>query len=260
MRVLSWEDLVRLEKPETQPVRLTIGVFDGLHIGHRKLLEGVLQGPHDALPMVVTFRKSPALLFAPETFPGFLMSFGQKIALLDRFGIATAVVIDFSEEMSNLSGKAFIGLLKEKLRIEKIVVGHDFRFGKGRNAGTDDLKQMLSNTGTEVQVTEPVLWGQKIVSSSRIRKTIKDADFSEAKAMLAQPYSIDFRGIPVRREGGCLKVRRTDVVQVLPKDGTYDVACVTTAGRQPCRLVVGVDVTLSSAAEYGGDILEIVFA
>ena len=222
-------------------------------------MDAVVAGPGDALPLVVTFRQSPAIVLSSRPFPGFLLSWRQKLSLLERLGIEAVAVIDFSEEISNLSGKAFIGLLKDSLAIQKIVVGHNFRFGKDRKSGTDELKQMLFDTGTEVQVTEPVLWGDSIVSSSRIRKTIKDADFCAAKAMLAAGYSLDLRGIPVRAAGEeTLRIARSDLTQVLPKPGNYAVACTAANGKRAGRLVVGVD-TLTLAAATGEEITTVEF-
>jgi riboflavin kinase/FMN adenylyltransferase len=250
MTVLSWNHLNRRQADLAGPVRLTIGVFDGLHIGHRRLMEGVVHGSEGGIPLVITFRQSPAIVLAPGSFPGFILTYGQKLARLESLGIGAVVVIDFSREMSNLSGKAFIALLKEKLAIEKIVVGHNFRFGKGGNAGTDDLKEMLAATGTEVQVTEPVLWGDSIVSSSRIRKTIKDAEFSAAKAMLAAAYGLDLRGIPTDAlERGVVRIAHGDLTQVLPKPGTYAVLCRGPAGERPGELTVGEDALTIAAAD-----------
>jgi riboflavin kinase / FMN adenylyltransferase len=250
MTVISWNYLNRPRPEFAGPVRLTIGVFDGLHIGHRRLMEGVVRGSGEGIPLVITFRQSPAVVLAPGSFPGFILSYEQKLARLESLGIRAVVVIDFSREMSNLSGKAFIALLKEKLAIEKIVVGHNFRFGKGRNAGTDDLKEMLSTTGTEVQVTEPVLWGDSIVSSSRIRKTIKDAEFSEAKAMLAADYGVDLRGIPTDTiQRGVVRIARGDLTQVVPKPGIYQVLCAGRAGQRPGELTVGEEFLTVAAAD-----------
>jgi riboflavin kinase/FMN adenylyltransferase len=160
--------------------------------------------------------------------------------------------------MSNLSGKAFIGLLKENLTIEKIVVGYNFRFGKGRNAGTDVLKEMLSDTGTDVQVTEPVFWGERVVSSSRIRTTIQEGDFSEAEAMLAAAYGLDLRGVPVRTDGrGRLHYAKSDLQQVLPRQGVYAVDCGEAAGR-PGELTVGEEF-LTLAVPDGKEIEAVYF-
>ncbi len=250
MKVLSWTDLTEKVHALDMPVRLTIGVFDGLHMGHRKLIEGIVAGPSDALPLVVTFRQSPVLLVSPDTFPGFLHTYTQKISLLESLGVAAAVVIDFSEEMRNLSGKAFIGLLKENLAIQKIVVGQNFRFGKSRISGTDDLKEMLSDTGIEVQVTEPVLWDDRIVSSTRIRDSITRGDFAGARSMLTTEYALDLRGVPGQAEGsGKRLIARSALSQVVPQPGRYAVRCIGRSGAQSGHIDVREDALTLTASE-----------
>jgi riboflavin kinase/FMN adenylyltransferase len=250
MTVLSWADFLGQPCPFEMPVRLTIGVFDGLHIGHRRLIEGILQGSRTGTPLVLTFRENPAFVSAPESFPGFILTHEQKLARMASLGIPAVVLIDFSEEMSNLSGNAFVSLLKKRLAIEKIVVGYNFRFGKGRSAGTDDLKEMLFDTGTEVQVAEPVLWGDSIVSSSRIRKTIKDAEFSEANAMLAAAYCLDVRDVAeAHRSGASMSIPRQCLSQVLPKPGTYPVRCTGEGVEGPGVLTIADDQLSLAAAE-----------
>ncbi len=259
MTVLTWDDLLCRKPPLDRPVRMAIGVFDGLHIGHRKLIEGVVEKDGASVPLVVTFRQSPAAVLAPGMFPGLIMTWRQKLARLESLRIQAVVVIDFSEEISNLSGKAFIGLLKENLTIEKLVVGHNFRFGKDRNAGTDVLKEMLSDTGTDVQVTEPVFWGEKIVSSSRIRTTIQEGDFSEAKAMLVTAYGLDLRGVRAHPEGvGRLHFSKSDLTQVLPRQGVYAVECGETAAARLGELTVGEDA-LTLVVPDGNEIETVYF-
>jgi riboflavin kinase / FMN adenylyltransferase len=251
--VLSWADLLSKPSPFRQPVRLAIGVFDGLHIGHRRLIECILGGPAGSIPLVLTFRAPPAALSGSWSFPGLILTHEQKLERFAAMGVPAAVVIDFSEELSNLSGSDFIALLVKRLAIEKIVVGYNFRFGKGRSAGTDDLKEMLFDTGTEVQITEPVLWGGSRVSSSRIRKTIKDAEFSEAKAMLSAAHCLDLRGLEAGDGGdGFLRIERPAVAQVLPKPGRYPVRCIGEGAEGPGVLTVGTDHLDIAAAGLAG--------
>jgi riboflavin kinase / FMN adenylyltransferase len=253
MTMIDWADLTRGGRLKGQPARMTVGVFDGLHLGHRQLIRSVVEGARQALPVVITFRESPALVRAPQSFPGLILSWSQKLSRLESLGVRAVVLIDFSSEMSNLSGEAFIALLKENCAIEKLVVGANFRFGRGREAGPDDLKEMLSDTGTEVLVTEPVLWGDRVVSSSRIRKTIQEASFSEAHAMLAVPYSIDLRGIQRDRIGAhAVRVARNDVKQVLPKSGRYRVTCTGETGPDEGQIEIRENfLTLDSPAPDG---------
>ncbi|HVP18606.1 MAG TPA: FAD synthetase family protein [Spirochaetia bacterium] len=225
-----------------EPVRLTIGAFDGLHLGHRELMETIVRNREGKAALVVTFSRNPAQLLSPSRFPGLILSYRQKLSRLSELGADVVVAIDFSDEMSNLSGKAFIGLLKDTLTIEKIVVGENFRFGRSREAGSGDLKEMLFDTGIEVLVIQPILRGNEIVSSSRIRKTIQEADFAEARAMLLADYCLDLREVAgYSLGGGLLRYDRTKIEQVVPRAGHYTVGCLTGNGQRAAELTVGED-------------------
>jgi riboflavin kinase/FMN adenylyltransferase len=247
--VLTWRDLLDRRQPLDRPVRLTIGVFDGLHVGHRKLMSAITGGPPEVLPLVLTFRRSPALSMDPGGFPGCILSFDQKLCRMDALGVGAVVAIDFSDELSTLSGKAFVGILRENLTIQRIVAGENFRFGKSRTAGTDDLKEMLSDTGTEVLVSEPVLWHGSAVSSSRVRSAIRRGDLADARDMLAAEYCLDLRGVPSRSmPGGSLRIRRADLRQVIPAAGEYAVRCQGAGGpRAGACVVTDSDLTLHAA-------------
>lgn len=230
MTILTWGDVTAGRPPLDQPVRLTIGVFDGVHLGHQRLLSEITGAGAGALSVVMTFLRSPAVVHSPDAFPGSILTFRQKIERISSLGVQAIVVIDFSEEMSNLSGEAFVRLLRKKLTIQRIVVGQNFRFGKKRKSGTDDLKGMLSDTGIQVLVTEPVLRGGTMVSSSRIRSAILSGDLVEAREMLATGHAVDLRGIAARTPEGSIRVARADIVQVLPPEGNYAVAAVGPSG------------------------------
>ena len=161
--------------------------------------------------------------------------------------------------MSNLSGKAFIGLLKDTLTIEKIVVGENFRFGRSREAGSGDLKEMLFDTGIEVLVSQPVLRGNAIVSSSRIRKTIQEADFAEARAMLLADYSLDLRDVAGCRPGaGLLRYDRAKIEQVVPRAGHYTVSFESGSGQRAAELTVRED-SIELAADEREQVAAVVF-
>ncbi len=226
MKVVQWTDLLAGKERVEEPVRLSIGVFDGLHVGHRALVEAIVRSPGSGIPLVVTFPRNPQQFLAPSQFPGLILSYQQKLSRLSDLGVDAVVVIDFSDEMSKLSGRAFITLLRENLDIVKIVVGENFRFGRSREAGSGDLKEMLFDTGIEVQVSQPVLRHNAVVSSSRIRKTIQEADFAEARAMLLADHSLDLRGVAGRSWGAETTLfQRTGIEQVLPRPGRYKVQC-----------------------------------
>jgi riboflavin kinase/FMN adenylyltransferase len=225
MKIVSWDDLLTGKGGFDGPVSLTIGVFDGVHLGHRKLLSEITKGK--AFPLVVTFRQSPAVTLARDAFPGLILSFRQKLARLKRLGVAGVVAIDFSEQLSRLSGKAFIRLLRENLTIEKIAVGYDFRFGKDRDTDSRSLREMVG-TRIEVAAMEPVLYRGLAVSSSRIRTAIREAAFHDVHDMLVEPYSLDLLEVPTEESLSgnrrTLTMRRSEIRQCLPKPGSYPVS------------------------------------
>jgi riboflavin kinase / FMN adenylyltransferase len=236
---VTWQELLQGRLGARPHVRLTVGVFDGLHVGHRRLLSEVTSGPPGVMGVVVTFSRSPVVVRAPGEFPGAILTLPQKLERLGGLGIRAAVVIDFSDEMSNLSGEEFVRLLQENLTIQRIVVGENFRFGKKRKSGTDDLKEMLSDTGVELLVTAPVLRGSSMVSSSRIRAAIRAGELAEAREMLTAPHTIDLRDVRGRAgPGGPSRFHREDIHQVLPPNGRYMVTCSGPGGDHPgdCRI------------------------
>ena len=239
MTALTWEELLRRPLAVAQRVWLTVGVFDGLHVGHRRLISEITAAGTGAYPLVVTFSRSPVVVRTPEEFPGSILTFRQKLERIDGLGVKAVVVIDFSDEMSNLSGEAFVRLLSENLTIQKIVVGQNFRFGKKRISGTDDLKEMLSETGIQLLVTAPVLRGTSMVSSSRIRAAIRAGELAEAREMLTVPHTIDLRGIRGGADShGSVRFPRAEIHQVLPPAGAYAVTCEGPGGSRPgtCRM------------------------
>jgi riboflavin kinase / FMN adenylyltransferase len=226
VKVLSWEELVQGGSVLDRPVDLTIGAFDGLHVGHRSLIAEITGRPGGAVSLVITFGRNPALVLGKGPFPGLILTDLQKLERLASLGVEAAAVVDFSDEMSKLTGKAFVGLLKENLAIRRIVVGHDFRFGRNRDTDAGSLSGMLAGTGIEVSVKGPVLHRGSVVSSSRIRKLIQEASFAEARQMLLADHALDLRELPVERDAaGTVQIARSAVQQVLPPAGRYPVMC-----------------------------------
>jgi riboflavin kinase / FMN adenylyltransferase len=196
-------------------------------------------------------------------FPGLILTNRQKLERLADLGVETVAVVDFSEELSKLSGSAFIGLLRENLAIRRIVVGHNFRFGRDRDTDAAGLAAILSGTDTEVRVEGPVLSRGGAVSSSRIRKSIQEAAFAEAREMLLADHALDLREVPIRQTvGGRVRIARQAVAQVLPRDGRYGVLCAGAAGG---RGPVGGDLeiegeSLTLAGPGAADAAMVIFA
>ena len=226
LRVVGWKELAE-EKTTLFPVALTIGTFDSLHVGHQRLIRGVVENGYEALSAVCTFQQNPASVLGSRPFPGNILSFPQKIEKLEGLGVDLVVLIDFSPEISKLTGKSFFKLLASRLDVKKLVVGYNFHMGKGRDTNAQELVGILTGSGTELEIVPATMYRNKVVSSSRIRTLIQQGRFTEVKDMLIDDFRLDLREVPIhRRQDGC-GMYRSDIEQVLPRTGEYQVRFIT---------------------------------
>ncbi len=219
---LGWGDFISGETRIEGDVAIAIGVFDGLHLGHKALLSSITNTPEGLVPVVFTFTANPYAVLGTKAFAGNVSSLGQRKQKLEMSGIRFAVMIDFSVDFSKITGGKFIALLLERLAIRKVAVGYNFSFGYNR--GMDAQKLAESMPGVRVDVIEPVFYGGEIVSSTRVRNEIKAGNFDAVRAMLEEDYSLDASGgIGFEQEGRILSIETSTVNQVLPEEGLYTI-------------------------------------
>lgn len=265
MRVVDWDSLERGEARADRWVALTIGVFDGLHIGHQKLIQAIRSAGPEILPVVLTFTRNPASVLndpgpTGRAPPGRILSFAQKLAKLERLGVGWVVLIDFSREFSKLTGRVFLEKLNTFFQIRKIVVGYSFFFGRNRDSDVYALKRMLEGSGAGVEVVEPTLYQDEVVSSSRIRREIAAGRLSQVRSMLGEEYSLDLSGVPAKREkDGWIEVPRSEISQILPPEGDYGVLLATDRGTVPGKAIV-TDQAIRWTAEPDVETKRLAFA
>ncbi len=240
MRVVDWRELAGRDG-RIEAVALTIGVFDSLHVGHQKLMRAVVENGCGALPAVCTFNPNPAEILGSRTHPGSILSFSQKMSKLEVLGVVLVVLIDFSAEISKLTGRRFLDLLASRLDIRKLVVGYNFHMGRGRDTGVGELKAMLAGSETDLEVVPATLYQDEVVSSSRIREAILQGRFKAARAMLKDDFRLDLTTTAILRQGEISKIRRSEIKQVLPKNGDYQVLFHSGGQTYPGRLTIGND-------------------
>lgn len=221
MTVLSWDEF-RTGSTEL-PIAATIGVFDGIHRGHRALLESVLAHASGRLSTVFTFAENPKKILRPESYRGDVMTLAQRLDLLRSLGISIVVLIDFSGNFGKLSGSDFLGVLEDAGRIEYLAVGMNFRCGYRLDTDAPRIRTILSNRGATVDIVEQVRVGDSLVSSSRIRDCILGGRLGEAAALLGRPYSLDLRDSTAATGEIPRRMRKAGFTQVLPPEGTYRV-------------------------------------
>lgn len=170
-----------------------IGMFDGLHSGHRFLLGFLKQeaAARRLFPSVVTFERHPLEHIAPDRAPRLLMSPGEKIAAIRSEGIDSVILLHFDERMRRMSAPEFMEMLHRDYDVDCLVVGYDHRFGRDRSQGFDDYVDIGAEIGMEV-VRAPEKEG---ASSSAVRRLLADGDVGAAAAILGRPYTI--RGVVV---------------------------------------------------------------
>ncbi len=174
----------------------TIGNFDGLHLGHQHVINQLKAVAEiDNLPtVVILFEPQPVEFFAPSQAPRRLARFRDKIIQLGEIGIDYMVCLQFNQQLANLSAAEFVQqILVERLNIRHLVIGDDFRFGKGRCGDFAFLQQAGEKAGFEVENSHTLLIDNERVSSTRIRQCLADNDLVMARLLLGRPYTLSGR-------------------------------------------------------------------
>ncbi len=203
---------------------LTIGNFDGCHIGHQELLrlakKAALQTKAETT--VLTFDPHPREFFSPGTPLPRLFQAKQKLRALKELGITQLVIQKFNKELSQEKPEEFCDFLKNILKTEAIAIGHDFRFGQGRKGSIDDLRMALPKA--IIQEATAIQLGEEIASSSAIRTHLEESRVKEANALLGRPYLIEGtiqKGKQLGRQLGFPTANISVSSQMLPKPGVY---------------------------------------
>lgn len=177
-----------------EPVALAIGNFDGVHLGHAALAArlGEVAGQYGVVPTVLTFEPHPREFFAPQSAPARLTTFREKLELLELAGVAQVVVCPFNAAFAALTAHDFIEqVLVRTCRAKYLIIGDDFRFGKGRAGDFSLLQQAGRQHGFGVEAMGSVMVDGERVSSSSVRKALAEGDMEHAARLLGRPYVID---------------------------------------------------------------------
>jgi len=222
MKEILWQDAVDGKVKFLDDASVTIGVFDGLHTGHRALIRRIVHNPRHYLPVVVTFRENPAKILKAENYTGDILTEDQKMAKLAGLGVSAVVLIDFSYNFSRISAETFFSFLTTAFTIKEMVVGYNFHFGYAQSADINVLKNLTVNEHIALEVMQPVTYGKHIVSSTRIREAIYHGMFDKVKAMLGDEYVVQIPEKSIlQRFDRSVFIKRDSIAQVLPKQGRY---------------------------------------
>ena len=225
MLVLEWEAFLADGLPADMLVNnggssaVTVGVFDGVHRGHKALIERVLS--HRALPVIITFRQNHKN--ARPSYHGDITSFRQKTALFAGLGVAVTVAADLTDSFRHMSGEEFFGRLRERARTGFIAVGRNFRCGYRQDTGADIIRQINEREGVPTEIVETLTESGAPISSSRIREAVFGGKLEEAAVLLGRPYSLDLSDAPENTRTAAGELVYDSCGCVLPPPGLYTV-------------------------------------
>jgi riboflavin kinase/FMN adenylyltransferase len=183
---------------------LAIGNFDGVHLGHRALLERLVATArqHGLPPAVMTFEPHPRELFAPEQAPARLTSLREKIRLLESCGVEEIYLLHFSRKLAGLTAGDFIDqVLVRGLSVRHLIIGDDFRFGKGRAGDFAMLESAGQQQGFGVEAMHTIQIDGERASSSAVRAALAAGNLEHAGQLLGRPYSISGRVVHGNKVG-----------------------------------------------------------
>ena len=206
---------------------LTIGVFDGVHLGHKYLISKLIEeaGQRNLLPGVVTFRQHPQEVVSHKTKLPFLTDLAERTDLIKGEGIEIIVPLTFTTELAQLSARQFVGLLQKHLKMRGMVVGPDFALGRSREGNIDNLRKLGQDMNFTISVVPPVVKDNEVVSSTAIRKAIAYGDMEKVGRLAGHSFSLHGHVVAGAGRGAGLGFPTANLdinpEQALPPDGVY---------------------------------------
>ncbi len=249
-------------------VVLTIGSFDGVHLGHRHLLDALVRHARSVgrLSAALTFFPHPRAVLHPERAPQYLTTRAERNALLAEAGLDLLIVLSFDRTMADLTGEAFVGMLVERLRMRELWIGRDFALGRGREVDAGRLQALAETLGYRLHVVEPLLVGGEPISSTRIRQALVEGHVAEARVLLGRPVTFSARVVSGARRGQTMGFPTAnlplDPSRAIPLDGVYVVWAILDGSRYPAVANLGTSPSFESEArllevhllDYRGDL------
>ena len=252
-----------------RPAVLTLGVFDGLHLGHQLILSRVVERARrlGAVPTVVTFDPHPRAVLHPASAPPLLQTFDQKVEAFGVLGVEQTIVVRFTPEFARVRAEEFLrDVVHERLQAREVYLGRGFAFGRGREGNIELLRRVSGELGfAAFEVPEVRLRGQRI-SSSRIRELLARGSVNLARRMLGRPYGVEGRVVRGHERGrtiGFPTANLRPANRVIPRAGVYVTATLIEGHWRRSVTNVGVRPTFEQEAEpsvetfvmdWGGDL------
>ena len=221
---------VEAELAEVSPKKdmlLTIGVFDGVHLGHQHLLSQLKEQARqqNMLSGVITFRQHPRAVLSGRHELPYLTSLPEKVSLIKNEDVDSVIPLSFTRELAQLSARQFVELLQKQIRMRGLVLGADFVLGRNREGNVDTLRKLGQEMGFSVDVVPPLRVSHRVVSSTAIRDALAKGNMKKVASLIGRPFSLQGRVTTGAGRGTGLGFPTAnleiDPKQLLPADGVY---------------------------------------
>ena len=219
---------------QTQPTVVTIGTFDGVHIGHQKIINRLISIGKEAelKSVILTFFPHPRMVLQKDSNIKLINTIDERRAILQQLGLDYLLVKKFTKAFSRLSAENFVKqILVDKLNAKKVIIGYDHRFGRNRNADINDLKVYGAEYGFEVEEISAQDINDVAVSSTKIRKALIEGDVDKANAYLGYNFMLTGKVVKGKALGRELEYPTANIqidedYKLIPKHGAYIVSSI----------------------------------
>jgi len=211
------------------PTIVTIGTFDGVHVGHQKIIKHLIETANQShlKSVILTFFPHPRMVLQKDANIKLINTINERAAILNNLGLDYLLVKKFTKTFSRLSAEDFVkDILVEKLNAKKVIIGYDHRFGRNRNADINDLKKFGDQYGFEVEEISAQDINDVAVSSTKIRKALEDGDVAKANAFLGYPFMLTGKVVKGKALGRQIDFPTANIYiqeayKLIPKHGAY---------------------------------------
>ncbi len=229
---------------------LTIGSFDGVHLGHQHILQEVVREARacSGMACVLTMSPHPREFFSPDHAPNLLTSDAKKARLFEAAGMDAMLVLPFNHEVASMEPEVFVReIVRERCGAEALIVGHDFRFGRGAQGDYDFLQRIAPGFGFVVRQIEPLLIHGERISSTVIRERVLQGELEEAERFLGRKYAIVGEVITGRGIGKTLGFPTANIKphhNAVPAHGVYAARVRLDGGEYTAAVNIGIAPTI----------------
>ncbi len=218
----------------TEPTIVTIGTFDGVHVGHQKIVNRLINNGKEfhLKSVILTFFPHPRMVLQKDSNIKLINTITERGVILDALGLDYLLVKKFTKAFSKLSAEDFVKtILIDKLNAKKVIIGYDHRFGRNRNANINDLKKFGAIYGFEVEEISAQDINDVAVSSTKIRKALEEGNITKANAFLGYPFMLTGKVVKGKALGRQIdyptaNIQIAEEYKLIPKHGAYIVSSI----------------------------------